>query len=130
MKARAWFLILVLGACEPSTEPVPWKSMEVWASAYNSYGWQTQGDPSITAFGDTLKPGIKAIAVSRDLLDSGLGHNTPVYIHPLKDTFLVKDKMNRRWTGKIDIFMGRKLDSAREWGVRKLRISWPAEVED
>lgn len=121
-------ILYVATACTDAAEdPVPMRSMEVTASAYNSLSWQTQGDPALTAFGDTLKPGMKALAVSRDLLDSGLTHNTKVYIPELRDTFLVKDKMNRRYVRKVDIYMGTNVDSAREWGMQKLTISWKAK---
>lgn len=80
------------------------------------------GNPAITAFGDTLKPGMKVIAVSRDLLDSGLTHNSKIYIPQLEDTFLVKDKMNRRFIRKIDIYFGVDRDSAIEWGLQKTEV--------
>ena len=87
------------------------KTMEVTATAFNSFGWQTHRDhPTLTAWGDTLKPGMKTIAVSRDLIDSGLTHNTKVKIEGLKGKYLVKDKMNKRWRKRIDIYMGVDLD--------------------
>ena len=112
-----------LAACGPDS-PYRWSSMEVTATAYNSVSWQTQGDPRITAWGDTLEPGMKAIAVSRDLLGLGLTHNTPVTIEGLKGTYLVKDKMHRRWRNKIDIYMGKDVKAAREWGRKKVRITY------
>ena len=45
------------------------KTLEVTATAYNSLAGQTFGHPSEAAWGDTLKPGMKAIAVSRDLIN-------------------------------------------------------------
>jgi 3D (Asp-Asp-Asp) domain-containing protein len=87
--------------------------------------WQTKkGNPALAAWGDTLVPGMKAIAVSRDLIDSGLTHNTKVFIEELNDTFLVKDKMNRRWRKKIDIYMGTDVQKARNFGKKKLNIKW------
>lgn len=121
-------MLCVLASCSEPPEPRPVKSLCVTASAYNSLSYQTQGDPNLTAFGDTLKAGMKVIAVSRDLIDSGLIHNTKVYIHELEDTFVVKDKMNRRWQQKIDIYFGTDRDSAREWGRQKVRISWYPEA--
>lgn len=101
------------------------KCLDVHASAYNNLSWQTKTvNPSIAAWGDTLKEGMKVIAVSRDLLDSGLQHNTAVYIPRLQDTFYVKDKMHWRWKNKIDIFMGKDIEKAREWGKQKLAIKW------
>ncbi|MDX1634686.1 MAG: hypothetical protein R3280_08620 [Marinobacter sp.] len=99
---------------------------EVTATAYNSVKAQTtiDGDPTLTAWGDTLKPGMKAIAVSRDLIDDGLTHGTEVTIEGLPGTYIVRDKMNKRWDNKIDIYMGNDVKAAREWGKRTVTISW------
>ncbi|MDZ7845639.1 MAG: hypothetical protein U5L96_02035 [Owenweeksia sp.] len=126
----AFLLSTIVSSCNFGLEPIPTKSMVVTATAYNSLAYQTQGDPTLTAWGDTLKPGMKAIAVSRDLIDSGLTHNTWVYIEELQDTFLVKDKMNRRWTRKIDIYLGNYVDSARQWGKRPVNITWPGPASE
>ncbi|MEM6866413.1 MAG: hypothetical protein AAF575_14590, partial [Bacteroidota bacterium] len=102
-----------------------WRSLEVTASAYNSLPWQTKKEnPNIAAWGDTLKPGMKSIAVSRDLLRMGLGYNTMVKIGNWPDTFYVKDKMNRRWRNRIDIYMGVDVKKARKWGKQKIDICY------
>ena len=98
---------------------------EVTATAYNSLNSQTKaGDPTLAAWGDTLKPGMKAIAVSRDLIDDGLTHGTKVFIEGLPGTYIVRDKMNKRWEDKIDIYMGNDVKAAREWGKRTVTITW------
>ncbi|WP_235835860.1 3D domain-containing protein [Cognatitamlana onchidii] len=101
-----------------------WNSKKVTATAYNSVKSQTSGNPNITAFGDTLKPGMKCIAVSRDLLKLGLKHNTPVEIDGLEGVYWVKDKMHSRWKNRIDIYMGLNIKAAKEWGRRPVRISY------
>lgn len=101
--------------------------IEVTATAYNSVPNQTSGDPNITAFGDVIKPGMKYIAVSRDLLALGLSHNTPVTIKGLKGVYIVKDKMHSRWTKRIDIYMGEDVKAAKEWGKRKVEITYKME---
>ena len=106
-----------------------WFGHEVVVSAYNSVSWQTQGDPTIAAWGDTLKPGMKCIAVSRDLLKMGLKHNTMVLIDTFPDTFWVKDKMNRRWENRIDIYMGNDVKKARAWGKQHLDICYAVPVD-
>lgn len=107
-----------------------WFGLEVTASAYNSVPWQTtEENPSIAAWGDTLKPGMKCIAVSRDLLQKGLTHNTMVLLDTFPDTFYVKDKMNRRWRNRIDIYMGTDVKRAREWGKKKLQICYAVAVD-
>ena len=99
-------------------------TLHVTASAYNSLPAQTRGNPSLGAWGDHLKPGMKVIAVSRDLIRLGLRHNTRVKIDGLPGYYLVKDKMNKRWSRKIDIYMGYDIRAARRWGKRRVIIHW------
>ena len=101
-----------------------WKSKVVKVSAYNSTRAQTDGLPTLAAWSDTLVPGMKAIAVSRDLITLGLDHNTPVKIEGLEGVFLVKDKMASRMRNKIDIYMGTDIEKAREWGTKTLKIQF------
>ncbi len=117
--------LLSCGAKEKiKQEKFAWYGKEVTVSAYNSVSWQTQGDPNIAAWGDTLKPGMKVVAVSRDLLALGIKHNSMMIIESLPDTFYVKDKMNRRWRNRIDIYMGKDVKKAREWGRQKRFICY------
>lgn len=101
--------------------------LKVMASAYNSVADQTNDQPNITAWGDKLKPGMKAVAVSRDLIKKGLTHNTMIEIVGLPGRYRVLDKMHRRWDKKIDIYMGTDVDAALEWGVRPVEIRWVAD---
>ncbi|WP_144963843.1 3D domain-containing protein [Gillisia sp. Hel_I_86] len=109
---------------ETSAEAVNWKTVKVTASAYNSLAYQNQGNPKITAWGDTLKPGMKVIAISRDLMKKGLVYNTPVKIDGLSGIFFVKDKMHHRWRNKIDIYMGEDVQKAKNWGRKKISIQY------
>ncbi|HSP11934.1 MAG TPA: hypothetical protein VLO29_05350 [Salegentibacter sp.] len=121
-------MLTAVSACKFNSEKSPelkvvWDSLEVTASAYNSLSWQSGGgDPSITAWGDTLKTGLKAIAVSRDLIKRGLDYNTPVKIEGFDGVFRVKDKMHYRWKNKIDIYMDEDVQKARQFGRKKLMI--------
>ena len=117
-------LISMMLSCNTRGEEYIWKPLEVTVSAYNSVSWQTSGDPNIAAWGDTLRPGMKCIAVSRDLLQMGLKHNTKVKIEGLPGTYLVKDKMHGRWTKRIDLYMGKNVEKAKEWGRKKLTIQY------
>lgn len=134
--ARAILPVLVFAvSCRGrgGEELYEWKEMEVMVTAYNSVAWQTEGDPVLAAWGDTLYPGLHGVAVSRDLIPLGLSHNTPVLIEGLPDTFRVKDKMNARFKNHIDIYMGNDVTKAREWGRRRLKIRYrvpKAEVPD
>lgn len=121
------FLIisLVCSNCKQSIENnYEWKTIKVTATAYNSLAYQTDDNPFITAFGDSLKPGVRYIAVSRDLLKLGLKHNTLVKVEGLDGTYLVKDKMHYRWKNKIDIYMETDVNAAKKWGKRKVNISY------
>jgi len=102
----------------------PQRSLRVTATAYNSTPAQTLGDPNETAFGSRLEPGMRAIAVSRDLLAAGLTEGTKVRIEGLDGSYEVMDKMHSRWTKRIDIYMGNDVAAARRWGRRKVRITW------
>ena len=133
MKNRKYYAFLILSAillsCSPQEDKR--KSLNVTASAYNSTPEQTRENSSgsITAWGDTLRPGMKCIAISRDLLDSGLTEGTKVKIEGLEGEYVVNDKMNRRWTTKIDIYMGLDKEKATEWGKKEVTISWVPKEE-
>lgn len=105
-------------------------SLHVTATAYNSVPAQTDSTPDIAAWGDRLTPGMKAIAISRDLLKKhGLSYGDKVKIkNPdgeyLDGEYLVLDKMHSRWRKKIDIYMGKDVREAKRWGKRNVSIHW------
>ena len=99
------------------------KKLNVTATAYNSVSAQTDSSPSIAAWGDRLKPGMKAIAVSRDLLKMGLKRGSKVKISGLPGEYVVLDKMHHRWSRKIDIYMGKNVRAAKNWGKRRVTIT-------
>ena len=127
-KTRTAVLVLIIfSACKRinrSQPEVDWDTICVTATAYNSTHHQTEGNPRITAWGDTLKPGMKAIAVSRDLIRMGLDHNAKVKIEGFDSIFLVKDKMHYRWRKRIDIYMGEDVGRAREFGRKKINMAY------
>ncbi|MFW2375495.1 MULTISPECIES: 3D domain-containing protein [Cellulophaga] len=107
-----------------------WQPLKVTVTAYNSLPSQTTAEnANIAAWGDTLKPGMKSIAVSRDLMRKGLKYNTMVRIDTFPDTFLVKDKMHFRHRNKIDVYMGTNKKKAKEWGRKKLTIFYLKEED-
>lgn len=121
------FMILTgLTSCKKDTHAneEDWVTICVTATAYNSLGYQTKGNPKLTAWGDTLRPGMNAIAVSRDLLELGLDHNSKIKIEGFDSTFYIKDKMHYRWRNRIDIYMGEDVEKARKFGRKKLNISY------
>ena len=119
------FLACKLNTENPKESATVWDSLSVSVSAYNSVSWQTgAGGANISAWGDTLKPCLNAIAVSRDLIKLGLDHNSKVKIEGFDSIFLVKDKMHYRWRNKIDIYMGEEISKARKFGSKKLNIAY------
>ena len=99
--------------------------LKVIATAYTSHAAQTDSTPNIAAWGDRLRPGMKVIAVSRDLLKIyGLKHGSKVRIKGLSGEYLVLDKMNKRWKKRIDIYMGKDRRKAFKWGRRKVELRW------
>ena len=118
-------LTVICCADESLDEKYDWVPLQVTATAYNSLPYQTSYEhPAITAWGDSIKPGLKWIAVSRDLLNKGLGYNTMVKIDTFEGVYLVKDKMHSRWKNRIDIYMGDNVEKAKEWGRRKVTIKY------
>jgi 3D (Asp-Asp-Asp) domain-containing protein len=113
-----WAIISFFACSQPTN------SIEVTATAYTSTAGETDSTPTLTAWGDTLKPGMKAIAVSRDLIEMGLSQGVKVLIDGLDGKYTVLDKMDKRWDRKIDIYMGTDVEKAKEWGEREVVISW------
>jgi 3D (Asp-Asp-Asp) domain-containing protein len=105
---------------------LPFEAMTtvVTATAYNSVASQCDDDPTVAAWGDRLHPGLRAVAVSPDLIPRGLGRNARVRIYGIPGEFVVLDKMHPRWEKRIDIYMGDDIDAARRFGKRQVRIYW------
>lgn len=103
------------------------QSKKVTATAYTSSPGETDDTPDLAAWGDTLEPGMKAIAVSRDLIGLGLIHKQEVRISGFEGTYVVLDKMNKRWENKIDIYMGNDQEKAEEWGKQQVTIFWSTD---
>ena len=118
------FFIVLTSCKKRAVDSYVWKEITVKSSAYNSLKNQTDSNPSIAAWGDSLKPGMKSVAVSRDLIRLGLKHNTPIKIEGLDGIYLVKDKMHRRKRNQIDIYMGVDVKKAKKWGVKRLKIKY------
>lgn len=106
------------------------RPLEVTATAYNSVGSQTGDTPTLAAWGDQLQPGMKAVAVSRDLEALGMTRGARVRIEGLAGEYLVLDRMGGRWKRRIDVYMGNDVEAARRFGRRQVRITWaPPPVE-
>jgi 3D (Asp-Asp-Asp) domain-containing protein len=100
------------------------KSEIVSVSAYNNVESQTDATPNICAWGDKIRPGI--VAVSRDLLKGkyNFNRNKKIYFPELDRHYTVLDKMNKRYSKTMDIFMGKNIQKARKFGRKKMKIYW------
>lgn len=103
------------------------RELRVTATAFNSLADQTDATPTLTASGERLRPGMRAIAVSRDLERAGLGFGTRVEIEGLEGAWVVLDRMAPRWRRKIDVYLGNDAAAAQRFGKRKVRIRWTPE---
>jgi 3D (Asp-Asp-Asp) domain-containing protein len=100
------------------------RSVVVDATAYNSLPEQTGDDTTLSASGHRLTPGMKAIAVSPDLVALGLVHGRKVRIDGLRGEWVVRDRMPARWKRRIDVYLGEDLAAAKAFGRRRVRIHW------
>lgn len=104
--------------------PARGRELEVTATAFNSTRGQTDASPTLTAYGITLRPGMRIVAVSRDLEALGLTRGKKLRIEGLDGEWEVADRMDDRWTRKIDVYFGDDVAAARRWGKRRVVIRW------
>ncbi len=101
------------------------RKLRVTATAYSSHRSQTDKTPFLAAWNNRLRPGMKIIAVSRDMLTRyGMKNGTKVRIAGLPGVYRVRDKMNKRYRKRIDIYMGLNKRKALRWGRRSIVIYW------
>ena len=101
------------------------RKLRVTATAYTSHRRQTDSTPFIAAWNNHIKPGMKILAVSRDLITRyGLRNGTKVRIGGLPGHYVVRDKMNKRYRRRIDIYMGLNKRRAYRWGRRSVIIQY------
>ncbi len=99
--------------------------IRVVATAYTSHYTQTDKTPFLAAWNNPLRPGMKVIAVSPDLIRKyGLTNGVRVKISGLKGVYTVRDKMNKRLRNHIDIYMGTNRAKALKWGRRRVVLRW------
>jgi 3D (Asp-Asp-Asp) domain-containing protein len=137
--AVALFLLLSLSGIMVGFAAPP-HTLEVVVTAYSSTPAQTDNDPTVTATGQTVRPGI--LAVSRDLLNTQLPYGTQVRIleiradeegcggYPTSTVFNVQDTMASRIENQVDIWMP-SLQEAVAWGscVATLEVVAYAAIE-
>ena len=121
MRIFTALLLTIVTMSANATEP---RRLAVTATAFNSTRAQTDSRPNEAACGDILETGMRVIAVSRDLKKAGLSCGTQVQISGLEGNWTVVDLMAARHRNTIDIYMGKDIRAAREWGRQELEIVW------
>jgi 3D (Asp-Asp-Asp) domain-containing protein len=97
--------------------------LQVDATAFNSLEGQTDAEPHLTASGERLRPGLRALAVSADLEEAGLTFGTRVEIEGYGE-WVVLDRMAPRWRRTIDLYLGDDAAAAQRFGRRSVTIRW------
>lgn len=101
------------------------RKLRVTATAYSSHRNQTDSTPFLAAWNNRIRPGMRIIAVSRDMLTRyGMRNGTRIRIGGLPGYYRVRDKMNKRYKKRIDIYMGMNRRKALRWGRRSVVIYW------
>jgi LysM repeat protein len=101
------------------------RKIRVVATAYTSHRNQTDNTPFLAAWNNRIRPGMRIIAVSPDLIRKyGLTNGVRVKIMGLPGFYTVRDKMNKRLRNHIDIYMGVNKRRALRWGRRRIVLYW------
>lgn len=91
----------------------------VTVTAYTACSDETDDDPNVTASNSKLQP--YDIAISRDLFFKGWVFGKRVYLDQY-GVFVIRDLMNERFDGKIDIYFGDK-KAALEFGIKEMHAA-------
>lgn len=88
---------------------------DVWVTAYSSTPEETDDTPFITASGKEVRWGI----IAANFLEFG----TQVQIPELfsEEVFVVEDRMHRRFSDRVDIWMPSK-NEAKQFGINRAQI--------
>ncbi len=93
----------------------PRKTIRVLVTAYNSLPEQTDGTPYVTAKGTFTRDGV----VAANFLPFGTTIRIPDHFGA--KAFTVEDRMNTRFSNRIDIWVPTKAQ-ARAWGARMVTV--------
>jgi 3D (Asp-Asp-Asp) domain-containing protein len=116
-KKRVWNTIQapdLITIPEHSSE-IAIRTVTVATTAYTSDPRETDGSPFTTANGTQVRDGI----VAANFLPFGTRVRIPDYFGD--KVFEVHDRMNARYTQRVDIWMLTKKE-AKQWGVRKIKL--------
>lgn len=83
-------------------------------TAYNNVPNQTDSTPNITASNRPVHEGI--VALSRDFFKKGVRFGDLLYIDCFDSWYIVEDKMNARFTNRVDVFL---FDKDLSWSINR-----------
>lgn len=89
--------------------------VRVPTTAYSSTVDQTDSTPFVTAMGTAVRPGV----VAANFLPFGTKIRLPDHFGD--QVFVVEDRMNARYTQRLDIWMDTRM-AAKQWGVRHVKV--------
>jgi hypothetical protein len=112
-------LALLLAACVPHGE-----TASVDVGAFATPLREPGAEPWRGSWGDELRPGMKVLAVSPDLVARGLGRGTRVRIEGLPPSYRVRHELGAGTHERVEIFMGTDAEAARRWHERRAQIWW------
>jgi hypothetical protein len=118
-RAGAAALLLLLAACSRHGET---GSVEIGAFAIELR--LPDSEPWRGSWGDELRPGMKAVAVSPDLVERGLARGVRVRIEGMPASYRVRHQLGAQTRERIEIFMGTDAEAALRFGTRRARIWW------
>ena len=72
-------------------------------TSYNNVPNQTDSTPNITASNRPVYEG--SVALSRDFFKKGVRYGDLLYIDCFDSWYIIEDKMNARFTNRVDIFL-------------------------
>jgi 3D (Asp-Asp-Asp) domain-containing protein len=107
----------------PPAPPTSARELLVTAHAYTSRVEETDSQPTLAASGGRLRPGMRAIAVSPDLLAMGIEYGTRVELEGLGE-WIVLDRMGDAHRRAVDLYMGEDRDAALAFGKRRVKLRW------
>jgi 3D (Asp-Asp-Asp) domain-containing protein len=122
-KRTICIMVLVIGAilfpsyikADASSTSTPINPPEVWITAYASVPQETSDHPFITASGERVRDGI----VAANFLPFGTEIEIPSLFGD--KVFTVEDRMNRKFSGRVDIWMP-SVNDAIDFGIRHAQV--------
>ena len=100
----------------------------VTATVYNAVPGQTDETPNITATGFVIDLDAaekhRIVAVSRDLEKIGFTMGKTICVEnagPMNGIWYIRDRMNKRWTKKIDFLVNKKVKYGK-WNNVSIRL--------